>query len=69
MAGLYSFGERNAFRLHLNEFREDFCRRGRGRSFHVDGPCVMCLAVMLPKNAAGYRLQINTHAPYVCGFA
>ncbi len=26
------------FRLHFNESREGFCRRGRGRSFHVDGP-------------------------------
>ena len=24
--------------LHLNKSREGFCRRGRGRSFHVDGP-------------------------------
>ena len=22
----------------MNESREGFCRRGRGRSFHVDGP-------------------------------
>ena len=26
------------FRLLLNESREGFSRRGRGRSFHVDGP-------------------------------
>ena len=25
------------FRLDLNESREGFCRRGRGRSFHADG--------------------------------
>ena len=25
-------------RLKLNESREGFCRRGRGRSFHGDGP-------------------------------
>ena len=25
-------------RLHLNESREGFCRKGRGRSFYVDGP-------------------------------
>ena len=30
-------GKRNGFRLHLNESREGFCRRGRGRSFHTDG--------------------------------
>ena len=24
--------------LDLNESREGFCRRGRGRSVHVDGP-------------------------------
>ena len=39
---IYSFGrEKKVFRLHLlhlNESREGFCRRGRGRSFHVDGP-------------------------------
>ena len=26
------------FRFHLKESREGFCRRGRGRSFSVDGP-------------------------------
>ena len=26
------------FRLDLNESREGFCRRRRGRSFHDDGP-------------------------------
>ena len=31
-------GKKIVFRLDLNEFREGFCRRGRGRSFHVDGP-------------------------------
>ena len=32
-----NFGKRNVFRLDLNESREGFCRRGRGRSFLVDG--------------------------------
>ena len=35
---VYSFGKRSVFRLHLKESREGFCRRGRGRSFHVEGP-------------------------------
>ena len=35
---VYSSGKRNVFRLDLNESRQNFCRRGRGRSFHVDGP-------------------------------
>ena len=35
---VYNFGKRNVFRLDLSESREGFCRRGRGRSFHVDGP-------------------------------
>ena len=35
---VYSFGKRMVFRLHLNESREGFCQRGRGRSFHVEGP-------------------------------
>ena len=35
---VYNFGKRNVFRLDLNESREGFCWRGRGRSFHVDGP-------------------------------
>ena len=35
---VYNFGKRNVFRLNLNESREGFCRRGRGRSFPVDGP-------------------------------
>ena len=34
---VYRFGERRVFRLQ-NESRECFCRRGRGMSFHVDGP-------------------------------
>ena len=34
----YSFGKRNVLRFDLNESREGFCRRGRGRSFPVDGP-------------------------------
>ena len=35
---IYNFGKRKVFRLDLNESREGFCRRGRGRSFHIDGP-------------------------------
>ena len=35
---VYNFGKRNVFRLDLNESRAGFCRRGSGRSFHVDGP-------------------------------
>ena len=35
---VYSFAKINLFRLRVNESREGFCRRGRGRSFHVDGP-------------------------------
>ena len=32
-----SFGKRNVLRFDLNESRESFCRRRRGRSFHVEG--------------------------------
>ena len=37
---VYRFVKINVFtfRLPLNESREGFCYRGRGRSFHVDGP-------------------------------
>ena len=35
---VHSFGKRNVFRLHWNESREGFSRRGRGRSFYVNGP-------------------------------
>ena len=35
---VYSFGKRHVFRLHFKESRKGFCQRGRGRSFHVDGP-------------------------------
>ena len=35
---VYNFVKRNVFRLDLNESREGFCRRGRGRTFHVEGP-------------------------------
>ena len=38
MAGLQFFWEKNVFRLDLNESREGFYQRGRGRSFHADGP-------------------------------
>ena len=34
---VYCFGKGYVFRLHLNESREGFCQRRRGRSFHVDG--------------------------------
>ena len=35
---VYCLGKRNVLRLDLKESREGFCRRGRGRSFLVDGP-------------------------------
>ena len=35
---VYNFGKINVFRLQLNEPRECFCRTGKGRSFHADGP-------------------------------
>ena len=35
---VYNLGKRNVFRLDLNESGDGFCRRGRGRSFQVDGP-------------------------------
>ena len=34
---VYSLGKRNVLRFDLNVAREGFCRRGRGKSFHVDG--------------------------------
>ena len=34
---VYNLGKRNVFRLDLKPM-ESFCRRGRGRSFHVEGP-------------------------------
>ena len=38
MAGL-QFGENKSFfKVDLNESREGFCWRGKGRSLHVDGP-------------------------------
>ena len=35
---VYSLGKRHVFRSHLKESRKGFGQRGRGRSFHVDGP-------------------------------
>jgi len=35
---IYSLGKINVLRIDLNESREGFCRRGRGRSFQVEGP-------------------------------
>ena len=32
------FGKRNVLRLDVKESREGFCRRRRGRAFHVEGP-------------------------------
>ena len=32
------FGKRNVLRLDVKESREGFCRRGSGRSFHVEKP-------------------------------
>ena len=34
----YSCGTITISRLHFDESREGFARRGKGRSFHVDGP-------------------------------
>ena len=34
---VYSFGKRIFLDIFLFESREGFCRRGRGRSYHVDG--------------------------------
>ena len=34
---VYSLGKRNILRFDLNESRDGFCGRGRGRSFHVEG--------------------------------
>ena len=34
---VYNVEKRNVLRFNLNESREGICRRGRGRSFHVDG--------------------------------
>ena len=35
---VHNVRKRNVFGLDLNEAREGFYRRGRGRSFHADGP-------------------------------
>ena len=35
---VYNFGKINVFRFDLNESREGFCQRGRGRSLYVDRP-------------------------------
>ena len=35
---VYSFGKRKVLRFDLNEPREGSCQRGRGRSFHAEGP-------------------------------
>ena len=35
---VYWFGKRNVFRFEPKESREGFCRKGRARSFHVEGP-------------------------------
>ena len=34
---VYWFGKRNVLRFELKESREGFCRKGRARSFHVQG--------------------------------
>ena len=34
---VYNFGKRNGLRFHLYKSGKGFCRRGRGRSFPVDG--------------------------------
>ena len=56
---VYSFGKRNVFRLGLNESREGFCWRGRGRSFHVDGP------TSKPNKQKKHR-QANLFFPLAC---
>ena len=34
------FGKRNVLRFDLKESREGLCRRGRGRSFQVEGKVI-----------------------------
>ena len=42
------FGKRNVFRLHLNEFREDFCRRhSRYRCDSNNGQCSKYIIILL----------------------
>ena len=56
---VYSFGKRNVSRLGLNESREGFCWRGRGRSFHVEGP------TSKPNKQKKHRLA-NLFFPLAC---
>ena len=35
---VYWFGKRNVLRFEPKESRDGFCRKGRARSFHVEGP-------------------------------
>ena len=62
MAEDSSFGKRNVLRLHLNESREGFCGRGRGRSFHF-----YSIGVIPPFLSIGYGalFYFRYHAPYV----
>ena len=67
---VYSFGRINVFRLHLNESREGFCRRGGGRSFHIDGPktekawepiCLLGQKLSLTSSSPSLPIQCLTH--------
>ena len=41
----------------MTKFREDFCRRGRERSYHVDGPKTDCNYYLVEQ----VMIKINIH--------
>ena len=59
-------GERESlFRLGLKESREGFFRRGRGRSFHVEGPKIE-RAQELTKGKSSVSLTLNEDSDRCC---
>ena len=62
-------GKRDVLRLELKESREGICRRGRGRSFHVEGlsSCGTCICSITikppPLHTTPLPPSIHTHTP------
>ena len=57
---------KKVFRLHLNESREGFCRRGRGRSFRVEGPKKRRCGHQQQKLSLTRNLEAEQSGEYVC---
>ena len=63
---VYYFGKINVLRFDWKESREGFCRRGRGRSFRVEGPKKRRCGHQQQKLSLTRNLEAEQSGEYVC---